>query len=101
MNSSWDQPKPPSHSSTSRGLHPTRPHDRIDQAVLDRLLRRHEPVAVYVAQDLVDVLPRMVRDDLGHPLRHVKDLACGDLDVRGRAAEATGALMDHDLRVRQ
>src|SRR4051812_41846014 len=98
--SSISQPKQSSCSSTGnqRG---TWLHDRIDEAVLDGFLGRHEAIAVDVAQDLVDVLPGVTRDDLGHALRHVEDLTRGDLDVRGRASEPAGALVDHDLRVRE
>ena len=37
----------------------------------------------------------------GHPLGRLGDLARGDLDVGRRAAEAGGALVDHQLRVRE
>ena len=40
-------------------------------------------------------------DDLRHLPGQLEDLARGDLDVGRRAAEAAGALVDHDLRVRQ
>src|SRR3954451_6890781 len=85
----------------SGSLAVARRHHGVDQPVLDGLLGGHEAGAAGFAQHLVDVLAGMARDDLRHSPGHVEDLAGGDLDVRGRAAEAAGALVDHDLRVRQ
>src|SRR5215210_6769251 len=78
-----------------------RADDLVNQAVLLGLLRPHEEVAVHVAGDPVDVLAAVERDDLLQPLLQPEDLLRSDLDVRRRALEAAGRLVDHHRRVRQ
>src|SRR5437868_3309211 len=75
--------------------------DAVDEAVLDRLLRRHEAVAVDVLHHLLDRAVGVPGDDLGHPSPHLDELVRGDLDVRRCPARTRRALVDHHLRVRQ
>src|SRR5438445_1964562 len=75
--------------------------DAVHEAVLDRLLRRHEAVAVDVLHHLLDRTAGVPGDDLGHAPSHLDELVGGDLDVRRRSARARRALVDHHLRVRQ
>ena len=64
-----------------------RRHHGVDQAVGDGLGGGHEAVAVDVLHHLLDVAAGVAADDLGHLAGHGGDLAGGDLDVGGRAAE--------------
>src|SRR3954449_12868080 len=75
--------------------------DAVGEAVLDRLVRLEEAVAVDVVHHLLDAAAGMLRDDLGVAARQREDLFCRDLDVGRRAAEAARALGDHPLRVGQ
>ena len=56
-------------------------------------------VAVDVLGDLFEGSPAVVGDDLGHAAGEGEHLAQLDLHVRGRAAGAGGALVDHDAGV--
>lgn len=73
----------------------------VDEAVLDRLLRSHEAVAVDVLHDLLDRLTGVDGDQLGHTAGEGQHLLRLDLDVGRRAAKPGGALVDHELRVRE
>src|SRR4029077_15992735 len=74
---------------------------RVDDAIVPRLLGRHEIVPVRVAPDLFDRLAGVVGEDLMEPL--VEGFQLLDLDEHvGRVAtEAARALVDHDPAVRQ
>jgi hypothetical protein len=50
---------------------------------------------------LVEVLVRVLGDDLVQPVAYIDDLFRVDLDVRRLTLEAGGDLVDEDLRVRQ
>src|SRR5271166_4369761 len=73
----------------------------IDDAVLPRLLRAHEVVALGVPANLLEVLVGVLGDDLIQAPSHVDDLLRVDLDVGRLALEARGDLVDQDLGVRQ
>src|SRR5215208_5364027 len=73
----------------------------VDEPVFRRFLGAHEVVALGVLGDLVEVLARVLGDDLVEPLADVDDLPRVDLDVRRLALEARGDLVDEDLRVRK
>src|SRR5215471_19327272 len=59
--------------------------DLVDQAVVDGLLRAHEPVAVRVGDDSLERLARVLGQDVLEAPLQVEDLAGADLDV-GRLA---------------
>src|SRR3954451_20298588 len=73
----------------------------IDDAVLRRLFRAHEVIALGIAPDLVVFLPGVVGDDAVEALADVDDLLGVDLDVGGLTLEARADLVDEDLRVWQ
>mmetsp|Transcript_78799 Transcript_78799/g.225584 ORF Transcript_78799/g.225584 Transcript_78799/m.225584 type:complete len:292 (-) Transcript_78799:71-946(-) len=73
----------------------------VDDAVVHRLLRRHEKVAITVLLDLLDGLASVVGDERVEARADVQDLLSLDLDVCGLALRATKRLVDHDARVRQ
>ena len=75
--------------------------DAVDQAVLDRLLRGEEAVALHVRVDLLLGLPGVERVDLVDPLARLEDLSRVDLDVGRLALEAGRRLVDQDAAVRQ
>src|SRR5205085_96333 len=75
--------------------------DVVDDAVLLRLLRAHEVVALHVLRDAVERLVRVVGDDLLHPALERDHLARLDLDVGALPLEPAGHLVDQDLCVRQ
>src|SRR5688572_32117435 len=72
-----------------------------DEAVRLGLLGAHEPVAVHVALDDLELLLGVLGVELVHLAAEVQDLPGLDLDVRRRAGGAAGGLVDHDPRVRQ
>src|SRR5947207_364210 len=61
-------------------------HDVVQQAVVPGLLGREPAVAVGVLGDLLDALPAVLGDELGHPPLGVEQLLGLDLDVGGGAA---------------
>src|ERR1700704_5605778 len=71
----------------------------IDDAVLLGLLGAHEVVALGVLADLVELLVRVLGDDLVQAASHVDDLFGVDLDVGCLTLKARGDLVDQDLRV--
>src|SRR3954471_11859883 len=75
--------------------------DLVDEAVVLGLLRGEPAVAVGVALDLVEVLPRVLGDELGHLLLDVEHLLGLDLDVAGGTADAAGRLVHHHAGVRR
>jgi hypothetical protein len=77
-------------------------HHRVDDAVVARLLGRHEVVALRVGVHLVHRLLHVAGHDLLHTALERQDLAGADLDVGRLALEARRVpLVDHHLRVRQ
>src|SRR5215203_962016 len=77
--------------------------DLVDEAVLFSLRRRHDAVALDIALDLLEGLPRVLGDDAGGQLAHADNLLGLNLDVAGLSADAArdGGLVDEDARVRQ
>jgi hypothetical protein len=67
----------------------------IDQAVIARLLCRHEVIALGVPLDGFQWLPGICRQDIIELGFHCQDFAGVDLDVRCLALHATQWLMDH------
>src|SRR5882757_5780066 len=76
-------------------------HDAVQQPVLLGLLGGEPAVAVGVLGDLLEGLPGVLGDQLGHPALGVQQLLGLDLDVRGGAAQARGGLVHQDAGVRQ
>src|ERR1700761_1538068 len=62
----------------------------IDDPVLLGVLGAHEVVALGVVLDLVQILARVLGDDLVEPLADIDDLARVDLDVGRLTLEARG-----------
>src|SRR6476620_7641954 len=75
--------------------------DRVDDAIVLRILGRHEVVAVRVVDDLVQRLAGVPGEDLVVALDEVLPFLHLDDRVRGIAAEAAGSLVDHDPAVGQ
>src|SRR6266508_4757096 len=76
-------------------------HHRVDDAVIEGLVRVHEVVLFHVLANLVDLLAGVLGDDLLETLLQTERLARLDLDVRRPALETAGHLVDEDLRVRR
>src|ERR1039458_6000162 len=75
-------------------------NDVVDDAVLLRLLRRHDEVAFHVALDAVQRLPCRFAHQLVGDLADAQNLARVDVDVsRLPAQPAHRRLMDQDARV--
>src|SRR3954470_20919586 len=75
--------------------------DRIDDAIVTRVFGSHEIVTVRVVDDLLERLTRVAGPDLVIALDQELPFLHLDDRVRGVAAEAAGALVDHDPAVRQ
>src|SRR3954451_1940554 len=104
---------PPAHDRTRRCRRAGSAHARrhadgselsvrdhlVDDPVFLRLCRAHDEVAVGVAGDLLDLLPRVVGEDLVERLAHAHDLLGLDLDVDGLPGGATVGLVDEHPRV--
>ena len=79
---------------------PRRGGERVDQAVVDGLLRGQDLVALDVLADVVDVLAGVAGQDLLQQAAHPQDLVGLDLDVAGRPVGALGVgLVDEHPRV--
>src|SRR6478736_620999 len=70
--------------------------DRVDDAIVLGVTGSHEVVPVGVLDHLVERLPGVAREDLVVRVHQVLPFLHLDHGVRGVAAEATGALVDHD-----
>src|SRR4029434_8026794 len=55
----------------------------VDDAVILRLLRRHEVVAIGIAADFLEILLCVVGEDLFQTSLQVQSLPCADFDVCG------------------
>src|SRR4051795_10233442 len=75
--------------------------DRVDDAMVLGIIGSHEIVAVGVADDLVQGLAGVTREDLVIALDQVLPFLHLDDGVRGVAAEPARALVDHDPAVRE
>src|SRR3954470_13257554 len=75
--------------------------DRIDDAIVARVFGSHEIVTVRVVDDLLERLTGVASQDLVVALDQELPFLHLDDRVRGIAAEAAGALVDHDPAVRQ
>src|SRR5665647_515758 len=73
----------------------------VDEAVGHGFLSREPSVAVRVLLDLLKGLTGVLCDELCHLLLDVQHLLSLDLDVRGRAPDATGGLVHHHAGVRR
>src|SRR5690606_35035058 len=71
--------------------------DVVDEAVLERLLRREPPVAVEVGDDPLDRLPGVLGDELGHLALVALEQLRLDGDVGLGAADARRRLVHEDL----
>src|ERR671919_1390634 len=76
-------PRPPDRSADEARL--TGSGERVDEAVVDRLLRGQDLVALDVLADLLEVLAGVAGEDLLEQRTHTQDLVGLDLDVAGRA----------------
>src|SRR5205085_2927165 len=77
-------------------------NNAIDHAVLDGLFGLHDVIAVDIAGDTLDRLPRRIREHRIEDLAHAQDLAGINVDVRGLAGQTLHRwLVDHNARVRQ
>src|SRR5690348_8870332 len=75
--------------------------DAVDDSVVLRLLGTHEVVALCVLAHRVQILPRVVRNDLIKTSADVDDLFSVDLDIRRLSLKSRRDLVDEDLRVGQ
>src|SRR5829696_8108835 len=66
----------------------------VDEVVRLGLIGAHEVVALGVLRDLLEVLLRVLREDLVQAAAHVDDLLGVNLDVRGLALEGRAHLVD-------
>src|SRR5437899_3430178 len=73
----------------------------VDDAVLLRLFRAHDEVAVGVLLDLLDGLARVLGQHLVQEISHAQDLLGLQLDVRRLPRGPPVGLMDQDASVRQ
>src|SRR3990167_11226088 len=75
--------------------------DLVDEAVLLRLVRRHEVVPVGVFLDFVERLAGVLDEQLVDLLAQPQDLAGLDRDVGRRTLHPAPRLVDHDPRGRE
>src|SRR5262245_54942537 len=90
------RPRPTARQDHARETVGTRPssgalaarQDLVDEAVVARLLGRHEAVALGVSRDLLDGLPGVLGVELVQHAALLEDLARQDLDLGGLALKA-------------
>src|SRR4051812_23208319 len=75
--------------------------DRVDDAIVSGVIGSHEIVAVGVADDLLERLAGVAREDLVVALDEVLPFLHLDDRVRRVAAEPARTLVDHDPAVRE
>src|SRR5665811_13716 len=71
--------------------------DLVHYAVVESLLRSHEVVPFGVFLHLLELLARVLREDLVQALPQAQRFPGMDLDIAGRALESAGHLMDQHL----
>jgi len=76
-------------------------YDFVDDAILERLIRGHEKVAVRVHFDLLNRLTSVVRHETVEEFFSVQNFLRLDLDVRRLALGSAEGLVDHDPGVGQ
>src|SRR5919108_2182123 len=96
----WAAAGPALRPRTSRQLELRFDH-RSEQAVLDRLLRRHPEIPVGILLDPLDWLAGGLGEDLVQALAHLNDLLGLDGDVQRPAENAAARLMQEEAGVRQ
>ena len=76
-------------------------HNLIDDAVIDRLLRRHEEIAIAILLDLVLGLIAVLRNVRVEDLPNEQNLLGLDLNVGRLSLRTAEGLVDHNSRVGQ